>query len=71
MKLFSPAVIGDSLVGTAGPVAWPDTAQRIAVALADIRTLEDRQPDRAASVAVGLLLTFVGVVLATGLLLQL
>lgn len=67
MKLYNPTVTGDSLVGTSGPVVWPDTTRRLAVALTDIRTLEDRRPDQVASVAVGLLLTFTGVVLVTGL----
>jgi len=49
-----PRVEGDSLIGRLEPVgAWPDTSARIAIPLADIHSIAEKEADLAASVAIG------------------
>lgn len=70
LRVHAPAVVGDSLVGTAGAVTWPETPQHVAVALTDIRTIADRQPDPAASLVVGAMLTIGAIALTSSMLLH-
>lgn len=49
---------GDSLIGSLEPDGpWPAPAPRIAIAVADIRSIDEQEPDLVASVAVGILVT--------------
>lgn len=68
MRIHAPAIAGDSLVGTAGAVTWPETPQHVAVALADISTIAARQPDPMASVLVGAMITIGAVAVTTSML---
>lgn len=53
-----PRIEGDSLIGALEPNGpWPDTPGQIAIALADIRSIDEREPDIVASVAVGTVVT--------------
>lgn len=53
-----PRVEGDSLIGRLQPVgAWPDTSARIAIPLAEIQSIAEKEADVAASVAIGTAVT--------------
>ena len=55
-----PRIEGDSLTGSLEPTGpWPDTTGRIAIPLPDIRSIDEREPDVVASVAVGTVVTLV------------
>ena len=68
VRIHAPAITGDSVVGTAGAVTWPETPQHVAVALADISTIAHRQPDPVASVLVGAMITIGAVAVTTSML---
>ena len=53
-----PLVKGDSLIGRLEPTgAWPDTSARIAIPLAEIHSVAEKEANLPANVAVGVLVT--------------
>lgn len=51
-------VEGDSLIGSLEPGgAWPAPASRVAIPLSDIQSIDEKEPDIVASVALGALVT--------------
>ena len=58
VNIDRPHVEGDSLIGRVLPVgAWPDTAARVTIPLADIHSIAEKEADVAASVAIGTVIT--------------
>ena len=53
-----PQVQGDSLVGRLAPLqAWPDTSALIAIPLAQVHSIAEKEADVAASVALGTIIS--------------
>jgi hypothetical protein len=58
VEVDRPHVEGDSLIGTLPPHApWPDKPERIAIPLQEIQSVAEKEPDLAASVTLGTVIT--------------
>jgi len=54
VRVDRPHLEGDSLIGRLVPVAaWPDTSARVAIPLAEIHSIAEKEADVTASVAIG------------------